>query len=423
MLYYFNKKKRRTSPLFLFLFLKTFIFDIYILHHVNVENIKKGMIFMDTKKFRTRQEMKKKQNPKARDYVIGLDVGYSATKVFYEGGYFVFPSYAKKIDDGMINLVNDRDIMYRDDDTGDIYMIGYNAQEMLESTETNDTDGELFSRKRYADKRFRIICDTAIALALHGKNDNRKIVIQTGLPTSYVDGDTAAIQKAVARPVSFSLKTGGGKWRKFELNIKQGDVFVMAQPSGALYSVLIKDDGVYVNNAKQILSSNVLVMDIGFGTFDFYGIKNRAIVCQESIDEIGMKKVFEQTSKKIFSEMHEDIRIAAMQKVLTTGFVECVDDDNMTSEHKPIQNLLEVSNNEIFKDAMDKAKSVTDAFRGYNYLIVDGGTGEAWFEGIKNWLSGMKLLQIMPSNFNDHLPMIYSNARGYYMYRYTLNKR
>lgn len=148
---------------------------------------------VDTKRFRTRQEMKMEAHPKGRDYIIGLDVGYSATKVFYENGYFVFPSYVKEVG-GVMDIASDKDIFYRDED-GRIYLVGYNAQEMMQSDDTNDTDGELFSRKRYKDKRFQIICHTAIALATQSKKDGRKVVIQTGLPSSYVKGDTAALKR------------------------------------------------------------------------------------------------------------------------------------------------------------------------------------------------------------------------------------
>lgn len=383
---------------------------------------------MDSKKFRTRQETRYLQNPKAKDYVIGLDVGYSGTKVFFENGYFVFPSFAKKLDNGMLNVQDEQDILYRDDDTDELYMVGYVAQNMTESTNTNDTDGELFSRKRYTDKRFKIICNTAIAMALGNRNnaknsDGRKIVIQTGLPSSYVVGDTPAIKKALTKKSRFSLKIGNGRWQQYDFDIKEEDVYVMAQPAGALYSILIKNDGTYVNDAKNILSSNLLIMDVGFGTFDFYGIKNRTISCKESIDEIGMREVLSKTSKKILAEMNEDIRVAALQKSLEDGYIVCIDDETMQSEQKPITPLLEQANQEVMKDAMARAKSVTDTFRGYNYIIVDGGTGEAWYEDIKNWLSGMKTIKVMPSNFNDHLPMIYSNARGYYMYRYMACKK
>lgn len=376
---------------------------------------------MNTKNFRTRQEFRSKANPKGKDYIIGLDVGYSATKVFYENGFFVFPSYAKKINN-IMELANAKDILYKDE-SGEIYMVGYVAQNMLESTNTNDTSAELFGRKRYSNKIFKIFCDVAIAIATAKKTDNRKVIIQTGLPSSYVDGDQKELIRAISKPSTFSLKIGDGKWIKYTSSVDAKDVYVMPQPAGSLYSILIQSDGQYVPNAKEILNSNVLVMDIGFGTFDFFGLKNRANVCNESIDEIGMREVLAHTSKKILSEYNEDIRVAALQKNLETGKVICINEEEMCDEEKDLAPLLESSNNEVFKEAMQRAKGVTDAFRGYKYIIVAGGTGEAWYTNIKEWLSNRRTLSVIPSNYNDKLPFIYSNVRGYYLYRYTLNKR
>ena len=54
------------------------------------------------------------------------------------------------------------------------------------------------------------------------------------------------------------------------------------------------------------------------------------------------------------------------------------------------------------------------------FILVTGGTGEAWLDKIRDYFSGLKTVRVMTGNENDHLPMIYSNARGYYMYRYML---
>lgn len=377
---------------------------------------------MNTKNFRTRQERFYTPNPKAKSYIIGLDIGYSGTKVFYEGGYFCFPSYCKKIEKRMLSVPSKEDILYRDNKTGEEYMVGYVAQNMIDSEDANDTDGELYSRKRYGSKRFKIISDVAIAMALLNKKDSKDVVIQTGLPTSYVEGDTPFIKKTICKPSEFSIKVGENNWKDFILDIKPENVYVMPQPAGTLYSSLIKNDGKYIPEAKNILCSSTLILDVGFGTFDFFGIKNRAIVCEESINEIGMKAVLSNVTKKILKEYGEDIKVAALQKNLETGVVYCVNDDDMTGEEKALSPILEKASKEILADAMERIKSVTNTFRGYKYIIVSGGTGEAWYEDIKDWLKEMKTLNVMPSNVNDHLSFIYSNARGYYLYRYILNK-
>ena len=312
-------------------------------------------------------------NPKGRGYIIGLDIGYSAVKVAYENGFFCFPSYAKRLDDTMLNLPSNQDILYRDDTTGEIYMVGIVAQEMLDSSSTNDTDGELFSRRRYSDKRFKILCYTALGMALADKKDNKNIIIQTGLPTSFVDGDSSGLKKAFDKIPQFSLKLGKKPWKTFQVNINPEDIHIMEQPKGALYSYLIRNDGQYVSNAKSILCSNVLILDIGFGTFDFYGVKNRAAICKETIDDLGMKQVLKHTSKSILKEMNEDIRVATLQHNLSTGTVTCVNEDDMRSEERPFAPLLETASKTVMKEAMEKAKSVTNAFRDYQYIIIDGG--------------------------------------------------
>ncbi len=378
---------------------------------------------MNTRKYRTRQEFKNNlTNPKGKKFIIGLDNGYSAVKCFHERGYFCFPSYVRKLEYDFI-IGSEEDIVYQDMETGERYIVGISAQNMADSLETNDTDGEMYSRKRYGIKNFKILCNVAIAIAVMEKKDEREILIQTGLPSSYVKADTSAIIKAISRPSHFKLKIGMDDWKEHHLNISEKNIHVIPQPAGSLYSTLIRQDGNYIPNAKQILFSNVLVMDIGFGTFDFHGIKNRSPVCVESIDEIGMRQVLKETSKSIMETLGEEIRVPALQINLDTGVINCLNEDTMQSEDKPLAPILSAASDKIFREAMERAKNVTSSFRGYQYIIVTGGTGEAWLDKIQNYLSGLKTIKVLTGNINDHLPMIYSNARGYYMLQYTLCKR
>ena len=80
---------------------------------------------VDSKRYRTKHEFYNLTTiPKGKDYIIGLDVGYSGTKVFYESGYFCFPSFVKKIDGDVLSLPSEKDILYRDNVTQDIYSTG-----------------------------------------------------------------------------------------------------------------------------------------------------------------------------------------------------------------------------------------------------------------------------------------------------------
>lgn len=375
---------------------------------------------MNTNQFRTKQEFKKNADiPKGKKFVIGLDIGYSAVKCFYEKGYFCFPSYVRKLDSHLF-IYGEQDILYRDMETGNQYIIGRTAQEMISTSETNVTESELFSRNRYRSKSFKILCNIAMAFALDCKNDEREIVVQTGLPSAYEKADTPAIKKALLKPAHFQLKIGTGEWKEYNFSVEEKNIFVMPQPSGSLYSALIRQDGTYMPDAKRILFSNILVMDIGFGTFDYFGIKKQKPVCKESVDDVAMKQVLKETSNRIMDALHEEIRVPAMQSALGTGLITCIDMDAMKSEEKPLAPFLEDANNKVFRDAIESAYNITGGFLDYNYILVTGGTGEAWLEKIKDYFSGLKTVKVITGNGNDHLPMIYSNARGYYMYRYVL---
>ncbi len=379
---------------------------------------------IDTKKFRTRHEFSAKTTiPKGKNFIVGLDVGYSGTKCFYEKGYFCFPSFIKKIEGDVIGISSKRDILYKNNVTGELFMVGYTAQEMLSSISTNDTDGELFSRKRYSNASFQILCHTALGIALSEKKDNREIFVQTGLPASYVKGDSLELTRALTKESDFSIKIGNGEWKNYKLHLNKDSINIIAQPFGGLYSSFMQKDGHYAAIAQEILHKNTLVVDIGFGTCDFYGYKSRAIVQTESIDNIGMKEVMQSVSKKILEQYGEDIRVQSLQHNLETGNVICVDDETLQTTERPLGELLKTSSDEIFIQAMEKAKNMTNSFRDFNFLIISGGTGEAWFPQIKEYLSGLKTLTVLPGNLQDAtIPLLYSNARGYYFYRYVREK-
>ena len=128
--------------------------------------------------------------------------------------------------------------------------------------------------------------------------------------------------------------------------------------------------------------------------------------------------------KIIYITSYEEYMAQAINKVHAFSFLcKPINEEEMKTEEHSISPLLEKSNDEVFRAAMEQAKGVTSAFRDYSRIVVAGGTGEAWFEKIKDYLSGMKTITVVPGNVNDHLPFIYSNVRGYYMFRYMQNKR
>lgn len=379
---------------------------------------------MNPKEYRTPQDFVNRQHPKfSGGFLVGLDAGYSSMKVFAEDKYFYFPTFAKKMGEDMLGIIQEQSIIYEDLETGDQYMLGYVAQNMVNEDDTSDTEGEWYSRKRYSNKKFRILCNAALAIATENKAENEDIVIQTGLPTDYM-GDKANLVAALCKPSKFRICIGFGEWKTFEngIQVKPENVYVMPQPAGSLYSVMINKQGEMI--ADFMGKTNTLVMDVGFGTFDFFGVKKGRLDCKASITNVGMKAVLDETSHHIRDELGEDIHVSAMQSILEKGTVQCMndDDDELRSEDRPIAELLERASREVFEDAFEKARATTNNFRGYNNIVIAGGTGRAWYDWFKEKMKGLSNVNVFACNRNDELPFILGNVRGYYMYRYRTGK-
>ena len=369
----------------------------------------------DTRRYRTRQEFKEKVNPKGKDYVMGLDLGYSGVKAFYETGYFCFPSYVKKLEMEP-NVASEDDILYRDLDSGTLYMVGRSAQKMVSNMDDNDMDSEMSTRKWFLKEHFKVIFNAAMALMLNRKKDERLPRLVTGLPSSYLAADKKEFEKALRKSARFELKKGISTWKTFELSMDNIPISFIAQPAGAMTSALVKNNGEYVADAMQYLFKNILVIDFGYVTMDFYGVKNRTPVCMVSKQEMGMHEILRRTSKRILEEYGEDIRVQALQNNLESGKIIHVNEETLRSEKYALAPILVEENEKVFKEAMQAAKEVTNAFREYDCVIIGGGIGEAWFGKIKEYLSGLEDLKVISANRNcSELPLLYTIARGYYM--------
>ena len=90
----------------------------------------------------------------------------------------------------------------------------------------------------------------------------------------------------------------------------------------------------------------------------------------------------------------------------------------------PFADILEKVNSDLCEKSIMRLMQEYQNLQGYQYLIVTGGTGESRFEQIKNKLSAMPTLVVLPGNMNvPDLPFCYSNVVGYYMLRHALTAR
>lgn len=380
---------------------------------------------MDLKEFNTAQEIIGCKNPVKTHWVIAIDIGFSSVKGMSPNKRFCFPSYVKKMDNNLM-AVDENDIYYKDEDG--VYLIGTKAQDLVRADDTNDTDSS-FNRNRYYTKEFLALARTAVAIGLMDDSRDRggtqlKPFIQTGLPAAYLKADSQKIKSVFTKPGVYEVKIGGGRWMRFENTLKNSDVSVMSQPAGTLNSIMFDNDGEPRPEAKEIMSKNILIADIGFGTFDPYGIVSRKKVLEESINNLGMKRVLETASEYIYQDYPDmDVKISQMRKYMKDGYFKVVDIQNMISKKVPLDKYIEKACKEIATIAARKLYEMAGYFADYDILVVTGGTGAAWMQYFKEALAGLEDLKIIPGNDGNDLPIYYANSRGYYMSAYRRLKK
>lgn len=382
---------------------------------------------INTRDFRTKSIYTPTKNVSVDGkWPIGLDIGYSGVKGFSPNAIFAFPSYAKNIGKNptFYGELEEDEILYRDNETGEIWRVGRNAEKMLSERDTSNSQLELYGRDRYYTQMFLVIARVGIALGLQenecGKYNGEEIVIQTGLPPAYKDADTDAITDVFADNHSFSIKTGRSKrYISYNLNITRSNVRVMSQPEGTLMSIALDNNAKSLKGANRYFTSNIIFFDAGFGTFDLFDITSGTVHSKESFSDFGMRAVLEECCKKIQQQKGVVVRPQVMQNILEKGeiTIQKRGRGQFASHTEPIADLLEEASNEVCKRAVER---VVDTYAGlidYKYLVLTGGTAAAWLDQLKETFAQVQHLTIIDGNINcPDLDMIFCNVRGYYLY-------
>lgn len=383
-----------------------------------------------TEDYKTATEIMERVNVGNGTYwPLAVDYGFSAVKGFSPNSVYRFPSYAKEVTGSLIGEPRDTDIQYRDED-GVVWNVGQMAQDMVTSDNVSDSADVLYSRNRYQNPMFRVIVRVGLALGLMdnacGTPQNKTIVLQTGLPASYVREDAEKLRNVIKGEHEFEVKAGKKNWIKFKINLPESNINIMPQPLGSLYSAVCDKQGEFISGAGNILASNSLVFDGGFGTFDAIPIINRQIDIHHihTDEELGMKRILMHTIDEIKSKHGVYVPVQAFQKCLADGYVKTFVEETMTRNKVDFSDILENASQTICMNMLKKMRGIYNNFLDFDNIIVTGGTGAAWFDIITEYLSRMETLNVIGANQNDDLPHVYSNVRGYYMKLVnSLNKR
>lgn len=379
--------------------------------------------------FKTKTMIRPKENPSVEDkFLVGIDVGYSGCKIFSQNKVALFPCYARQVDGELLAAsYDDTDIWYQDAKTKQTWAVGETAIGMMSSRETNDNAMSMYSRSRYEDPMFLVILRVGLAIGMmkndFGSAQDKELFVETGLPAAYMM-DEWALKDAFCQNHEFAVKIGNNPWQKFNFSLDEDHVMVTSQPKGTLYSSIISENGDFVENSARILKSRALIFDAGFNTLDLVRnmngiIDNNCI----SYDDLGMKEVFMETAATVEKKYHEHIEVPYMQYILKTGILQGYDRKARSTIDIDIAAILDEKNEAVCRRAINKIRGMYNDLLDMDYLIVTGGTGEAWWNIIKDEFKGLRTLTVLSGNENSDLPFTFSNVRGYYFYLYRTIKK
>lgn len=386
---------------------------------------------MDTSKFKTKTEFIFRNNGKTKKvFGLAVDIGYSGTKLFGPNIVARFPSYAKKVseDFSFITALDDDTIIYTDNVTGERWLVGEAAQNQIKATDTSDSEAALYGRERYGSPMFKVIARVGLGIGMLNKEyksdfnpEEKTLVVQTGLPERYLDMDKGWLTESISGHHSFTLQIGNHS-TTFDFDLLEENIYVMSQPKGTLYSVCKNRDGSWHEDAKKYMKSSVLVFDPGFGTFDLFPINEGAVTgVGETFADLGMRRVMQETVARIKKQYAVEISVPAMQKYLATGTYSHIDRRSFEAVNIDFSDILKEANEFVFNEAMTQMLNVFD-LNDYSYIIVTGGTGAAWLPMIREKFAKpieLGVIKILNGNQNDTLPFVYSNVRGYYLFRFS----
>lgn len=389
----------------------------------------KGVLIMPTVDFKTRTEIVSYQSPEKKgEWVIGIDLGYSSVKGMCSNKYFCIPSYIQKVPDGAarIDTPSDTDIVYKDEEGG-IWYIGNLAYDLAEACNLTDNYEELFGQDRYYTNSYIILSEVGTAIGLmgnqYGSRGDKKIVIQAGLPPLYLENGKESVKNVFGGHHKFSLKIGKMDWKDFEYDIDPDDVYLMSQPLGALMSATLDKNGRSIPNAKEYIKSDIMVFDPGFGTLDLFNVRKGNVVGSNTDPDGGMRKIFDKTCNDLFDVYGRKFTISQLQNYLEDGYIKIANKSNarkrsLESNSYSFEKVLEANSKSVFDRVIDNLIQTYNIAENYNYILLTGGTSEAWRPYIFEAFARANTIKIISANANDpKLSNIYSNVRGYFLYR------
>ena len=287
--------------------------------------------------------------------ILGIDVGYSHTKVYGKNLEFCFKS---TIEEGSLDIGNSIVVEIE----GKTYTVGENNG--VYATEINKIHSE----------NFKVCLYTAIAKAMKSKNKNKECIqLVTGLPAQYYQAQKQAlIDELKGKKVTITLNESA---KRFEIT----DVIVFPQSAGVL---LLEPNK---------LTGDTCIIDIGGFTVDVSYFNDKKLRKLNTL-ELGMNVVGNELVQKIKSEYGVSYDVLKADDLLNNK--EIVKDGIEINIEELVDSVLEKHTNII----INRLKGIPE-FNMSKRIFIGGGS--------------LRLSKFLDQDLD--IETIYTNAKAFYM--------
>ncbi|MBZ0154953.1 MAG: ParM/StbA family protein [Alphaproteobacteria bacterium] len=314
---------------------------------------------------------------------LGLDIGYSATKGVWEGGYFRFPS--------VVGYAKDLNFSLKEGNSSVGDEVEYNSKRFFvgERAKFSDFPLQLKTRDWIESDIYAALMISALKRFMEGINlyEIEKIVIVTGLPVNYMR-DKEKAEQVVLRVFS-----------SIRINPEMVKVNVIPQPFGAFFHFFFDSDGGVNRNAPHARRFGVL--DIGHGTTDWILVENARNYLEKASGSvpIGTYTLYDMLCTALMNEYGLDH--------FTIADAEACIESKQLKVAGQIRNISHIVNNVLEQIGLritGTVKSKWSSEGEIDLLLLEGGGAEL----LHHYLSS-----IAHSTFKAEDPQM-ANARGYY---------
>lgn len=348
---------------------------------------------------------------------IGLDVGYSSTKVCSIFGRHIFPSFPVRVSEDCTVFDKDTDIKYMDEN-GNLWYVGDLAYNILESGKTLYQEDILYGKSRIRSEEYLVLLRVGLFLGLLREDftlpEKFHLKIKTGLPDQYIMDDRAVLKERFIGHHRFSVKIGSHEWIPVSFDIGKEDITVISQPFGTLWSLAANIYGDVVNS-ELFDSKNVLIFDGGYHTVDTYFNKAGAKGTSTTWTNIAMNEIFKKTRQKIYKGTNESrfIRQYEIVKYLKTqrpGEVPYGNRQWYVFDRDLIENTEEIA-----KEAIRQLMITYDNLADVDVVVCTGGTGRAFYPIFKkNLRVDVLLAEKQDGDKVENFDAVFANVVGFF---------